>query len=176
MSKKKYVWIRSVGDVRAEVFGRTMEMIAKSKKSELDGVRPDEVVAVARDPGNPLHKAFEWDNKVAGEKYRVGQAANMIRSIRIYNLDSPDTKKVAFVSVKNDEGKASFIPRTVADAHEETRDQMLRDARGGLRGWLRRYADLNGGAEGIVAIVRSALDQFEALLAEEQKPAEEVAA
>jgi len=41
------------------------------------------VVAEARDPEHPLHSRFEWDDSVAGERYREVQARELIRSQRI---------------------------------------------------------------------------------------------
>lgn len=38
------------------------------------------VVEEATPPGSPLHPAFEWDDKVAGHRYRLGQAADLIRA------------------------------------------------------------------------------------------------
>jgi hypothetical protein len=51
---------------------------------------PVMVVDVARDPQHPLHPRFEWDDTVAGEKYRVHQARQLIRSVRIRVIDEDD--------------------------------------------------------------------------------------
>lgn len=47
---------------------------------KLDG---ELVVAEAANPQHPLHGRFEWDDSVAGHKYRVIQAERMIRAIKI---------------------------------------------------------------------------------------------
>lgn len=44
---------------------------------------PQVVVDEARPKGAPLHDRFEWNDKVAGEKYRLVQAQQIIRSVRI---------------------------------------------------------------------------------------------
>ena len=44
---------------------------------------PEIVVDEARPKGAPLHDRFEWDNKIAGEKYRLVQARDLIRSVQI---------------------------------------------------------------------------------------------
>lgn len=51
---------------------------------------PIMVVDVARDPAHPLHTRFEWDDSVAGEKYRRHQARQLIRSVRIRVIDEDD--------------------------------------------------------------------------------------
>lgn len=49
---------------------------------------PQIVVEEARPKTAPLHGHFEWNNDVAGEKYRLVQAAELIRSVRISFSDN----------------------------------------------------------------------------------------
>ena len=42
------------------------------------------LVDVSRPEDAPLHDEFEWDDSVAAEKYREGQARNVIHSLRIF--------------------------------------------------------------------------------------------
>ncbi len=51
---------------------------------------PALLVDVARAPGHPLHPRFEWDDTVAGEKFRRHQARQLIRSVRIRVIDEDD--------------------------------------------------------------------------------------
>lgn len=44
---------------------------------------PQAVVDAARCRSHPLHSCFEWDDKIAGEKYRLEQARALIRSVRV---------------------------------------------------------------------------------------------
>lgn len=46
-------------------------------------VKPEWLVKAARDEDHPAHNEFEWDDSIAGEQYRLGQAAALIRRIRI---------------------------------------------------------------------------------------------
>ncbi|MEE8568074.1 MAG: hypothetical protein V3S81_05645 [Anaerolineales bacterium] len=41
------------------------------------------VVEDARDPKSPLHSFFEWDDKKAAHQYRINQARDIIRNVRI---------------------------------------------------------------------------------------------
>jgi hypothetical protein len=56
-------------------------------------IYPHEVVAAARDPNSPLHAFFEWDNDVAASRWRLQQAALLIRRVKhtIFALDIPIT-------------------------------------------------------------------------------------
>lgn len=69
---------------------------------------PAIVVDVARDPAHPLHSKFEWDDKIAGEKYRMEQARDLIRTVKIRHAraDEPDLSVRAFHAVRDGEGHA----------------------------------------------------------------------
>ena len=54
---------------------------------EAGELTPQLVVDKARPEGAPLHDRFEWDNEVAGEKYRLVQAQQIIRSVKISFTD-----------------------------------------------------------------------------------------
>lgn len=51
---------------------------------------PDDVLSEAEDESNPLHPAFEWDDAVAGKKYRRRQAQDLIYSIRVVKEDQKE--------------------------------------------------------------------------------------
>jgi hypothetical protein len=73
---------------------------------------PAVVVDKARDESHPLHSRFEWDDSVAGEKYRRQQAGDLIRSVEWEYAQEPDgtPKKVrAFHSVNRVDGP-SYVP------------------------------------------------------------------
>lgn len=43
----------------------------------------ERVVEVARDPANPLHSRFEWDDSKCGIRFRIEQARQLVRELRI---------------------------------------------------------------------------------------------
>lgn len=53
---------------------------------------PALVLDEARDPQSPLHSRFEWDDTVAGEKWRQHQAHELIVSVRV-TYSMPDGEK-----------------------------------------------------------------------------------
>lgn len=55
-------------------------VVALEKKGRLT---PRAVVEAARDPNSPMHACFEWDDSVAGDKWRIEQARRLIRTVRI---------------------------------------------------------------------------------------------
>jgi len=48
-----------------------------------DKLTATEVVNTAKDENNPLHSCFEWDDTVAGEKYREQQARQLINQFTV---------------------------------------------------------------------------------------------
>lgn len=42
-------------------------------------ITPEEVLEKARDESTELHKCFEWDDSIAAEKYRLGQARKILQ-------------------------------------------------------------------------------------------------
>lgn len=48
---------------------------------------PQAVLDEARSRRHPLHGRFEWNDTEAAEKYRLAQARNLIRSVRVSYVD-----------------------------------------------------------------------------------------
>jgi len=45
---------------------------------------PSAVVDEARPEDSPLHAAFEWDDSIAAEKYRLEQARRLLRQVGLF--------------------------------------------------------------------------------------------
>jgi hypothetical protein len=110
------------------------------------GATPEEVLEAARKRASPLHQYFEWDDRKAAEKYRVDQAAYMLRSIEIKletkeRGETAETWARAFHCVRPDPQKEekTFIPITVAQSKPELLEQIIQRAESELIGWTRRY-------------------------------------
>lgn len=69
---------------------------------------PAIVVDVARPADHPLHDRFVWDDAIAGERYRLDQARDLIQSIRITRAraDSTHATARAYLSVRDGDGFA----------------------------------------------------------------------
>jgi hypothetical protein len=106
------------------------------------------IVAAARPQEHPLHSRFEWDADVAAEKYRLQQARNLVRVVRLQYINKrgePDTMRV-FHSVpqpRSGTGR-SYEPLDVIQADQimtqTLRRQMEVDWRALLRRW-RQFSD-----------------------------------
>lgn len=102
---------------------------------------PRLVVDTARPKSHPLHSHFEWDDSIAGEKYREHQASELIRSVRISYKNGNDTEQEIryFVSIKESEGYA-YHPAEVVAADEKLTAIVLREME---REWKQLHARYN---------------------------------
>jgi hypothetical protein len=71
------------------------------------------VLDEARDPAHPLHGRFTWDDSVAAERYRLSQARELIRTVKVVykpaTARSAEKSMRAYHSVPDGEGR-SFRP------------------------------------------------------------------
>lgn len=138
----------------AELVGKAFEAI-----EQRDGnITPARVVDEARPENAPLHPAFEWDDTVAAETYRMEQAKYLIRMLVVTDVHPEQTEPVrGLVSViikPADEeedagewkwpgaGKQCYVSTARALQDDVWRRQVLRQALWELSCWERRYQHL----------------------------------
>jgi hypothetical protein len=75
-----------------------MTAVLDDLHAEHDGLTPQTVVSAATNPTSPLHNYFQWDDGKAADSYRLWQARQLIKSIKI---ERPDGKQMPkYLSVK----------------------------------------------------------------------------
>lgn len=121
-----------------------LKMIAKRDGGLL---RPKAVVDEARDAASPLHPAFEWNDAIAGEKYRLEQAQRLIRSFKIVQNDGEKKfERPVFVGLSVDRiSDSGDNPYRLTDDLQKYPDLLAiaeRDALEQLRGMKERYGHL----------------------------------
>lgn len=78
--------------------------LLKLQKQNGGILNPKIVIDSARDKKSPLHDYFVWDNAKASEKYRLIQAEELIRRVRV-EIITPEQKTVLvrqFISLPRD--------------------------------------------------------------------------
>jgi hypothetical protein len=121
--------------------------------SEFGRLTPELLVDVARDEGHPLHGRFEWDDSIAGERWRRHQAHELIQSVRVVwapATESSGPKTVrAFHAVRSEDG---HVYKPVEDVVQDdfTRQLVLADMEREWKQLLRRYEQF----EEFLAMVR----------------------
>lgn len=110
---------------------------------------PAGLVDDARGDAHPLHTRFEWDNAVAGDRYREVQAAQIIRSVKITYSETPEGEKSvrAFLSVKRDPdddlgAQSSYEPTEKVLTSDFQRELVLREFEREWRTFRARYSHL----------------------------------
>ena len=89
----------------------------------------DIVLADAIDDESPLHVEFEWDDAIAGPKWREQQARYLLRSVTVIFDDMPDMTPVrAFVHIED-----FYTSSEVAMSDEDMRAYVLRQIKAELQ-------------------------------------------
>lgn len=84
------------------------------------------VVEAAAPVSHPLHNRFEWDDSVAGHKYRLVQATDLIRSVEVnFVVDETPIRVREWHAVRRD---STYEPIGDVIEDEFTTQLMLRQA------------------------------------------------
>lgn len=143
----------------ATILGRQFEELAK-----FGPVTPEETLDAARPVDAPTHRFYEWNNKVAGELYRLDQTRYYLRSVEIV-IDTTDTEE-------EQESVRAFHVVTVAETekrgylHIDTirnesalLAQVVETARRELVSWERRYHQYDS-IKPLLTLVGQAIQQL----------------
>jgi hypothetical protein len=132
---------------------QSLETLANQNGGELT---PAAVVDYARPKSSPIHDRFTWNDKVAGEKFRILEAAMLIRSVRI-SFEQDDGAKSApmraWVNIreKYDE-PGTYMPIQRALSSTETSDLILTQAKREADSFRQKYASLAAARKVVEAI------------------------
>lgn len=121
----------------AQQIGESLESVVEKRGS----LTPENVVKEATDEQHILHPVFEWDNEKAAHKYRCQQARAVVQCV--YVQIQPEAPVVrAFVSVTPEESSKQYLSIGVALENQDTKDQVLSNARRELNFFHKKYSDL----------------------------------
>lgn len=138
-TSRAYQWTIDIYGVDANEAGKVMEGLEKTvgltKKSLVDASRPEDA---------PLHKAFEWNDSIAGEKYREIQAGKMITNLKVVTKVDETKKTRGFVSLEYGVGKPGVFESTEKVLSvTEKKDRLLTLAIRDLQAFRRKYISLS---------------------------------
>jgi hypothetical protein len=156
-SGKRFAWRDgSRFKVTAQIAGDELDRIARENNTPVPHVAAQVLVDESRPEAAPLHPEFTWDDQIAAEAYRVNEARNIIRSIRVVeNEENGVSAAPNWVSVKlSDTNESAYVETVTAWSEEAMRKQVLADAIGQLRGLKARYKHLSELGEVFEAIDR----------------------
>lgn len=81
-------------------------------REDYGALTPENVVRAAEHPDHPLHNRFTWDNTEAAARWRLHEAANLIRSV-----------KVRFVRPSGESGRVRAFTRDPSAEHPSVYDE-----------------------------------------------------
>ena len=118
---------------------------------------PQIVVDAARPVEHPLHERFEWNDKLAGEAYRLDQARRLIRSVRVTYREADEKEAArtvrAYHSVRDEDG-TSYRPLEEVQESPLLTKLLLQDMEREWKQLMRRY----GHFEEFLQLIRADLE------------------
>lgn len=88
-------------------------------------IAPDDVLAAAEPADSPIHDWFTWDDSVAGHRYRLGEAREIIKRVRVNYIQSePKVREIRVAEYIHDpdlpQGQQGYIRAGLLRTREES--------------------------------------------------------
>ena len=133
-----YKWKSSarLGAHDPQVIGERIEVL---RKEHSGGITAQDLVDDGKRKRSPFYPLFEWDDTVAGAKYRLEQARHVLRVIQIVKPNAPTIRAFHVVDVK---GRRAYTSIQRVMSVKALRQQVLQRAYDELQDWHKRYQDL----------------------------------
>lgn len=135
-----------------KVSARVAGQVCRNLSETAGGLTPKRLVDISRSKDSPLHNEFEWDDSIAGEKYREEQARQLIKNIVIVQSNSETERCVKLERKEKEEEEArdrGFVPTgennsryitlTTALTNEKWRENLLKQARKDSEAFINKY-------------------------------------
>lgn len=139
--QKKYEWSGFAYNVPAQVVGEHVEALEKR-----DGdVTRESFLESARDEGSVVHNLFEWNDSIAGERWRLHQAGKILTNLKVnivYEEKEP-VKVKAFLNAVPGSSKGRFFNVQAALSRVDTRAGVLQRAKEELQAFTDKYRTLS---------------------------------
>ena len=130
----------SIGVVFGPSDGTSLRDVLLGIRSKRGQLSEEIVVEEASDPKHPLHHRFEWNDAVAGHKYRLEQAGRLLRVTYKVSLGDGSADLRAFVVPRRADGVSGvYEPLEEVVADPMSREIMLREMRRDWQNFKRRY-------------------------------------
>ena len=103
-----------------------------------------QVVEKAKNEQSEMHNLFEWDDTIAGQKYREAQAGTMIRCLVIAKKEDQEEKPTN-IRIFHNTGKRdnAYTPITRFIRNQDEYAELLERAYEELRAFKKKYSSLS---------------------------------
>lgn len=128
-------------DIQAQKYGDFMETL----EDDEGRITPGVLVAQSKDMKAPTHDFFEWNNRKAGNGYRLQQARHLLNHIiRVVVTMRGEEPVPAFINLRYQEPEEAeevqvYVSSERVVASEELRKQVVAKALREAQSWRRRY-------------------------------------
>ena len=121
------------------------QKVAEEIVSIGESASPKEILEKARDEKTELHKAFEWDDTIAAEKYRLDQARHVVQCLVIVRHERPemDAKKGEIRYFFKPDEQTGYRRTELIVKHEDEYAALLSQANRELKAFRVKYSTLN---------------------------------
>ena len=155
----RYAWKPGLGygAETAQMVGIVLEQMQMTNTP----ITPENLLNMARDPDNPLHPLFEWDNDVAAEKYRLHQARQIVSHIVFKEqVGEQEVERKMYFSlthaVREEEPERQYVSVRKVEQDEHLRNQVEEQAMRELRSFADKYRHFNFSRIGsIITLIES---------------------
>lgn len=143
--------VKGIYKVDAQIAGEICEELQNSPQ----GLTPETLLEASSDKSSPLHNEFEWQDDVAAQKYRLQQAADLIRCITVVvdGGEMVSENPRAFVCTPG--RKSAYVSLKNAISNDVWREHLLKQAKEELRWFQGKYRQLEE-----LAGVNAEIDKF----------------
>ena len=128
-------------DEKAQTYG---EFLWKMREENGDVLTPIQIVDKAKPKASPIHECFEWNDEIAGDKYRLWQARYLIGRIEIIVVSDGEEDQIrAFhnISVQDgEEHERGYVTLKDIRENEDYLEIVLAGALDEIKSWQRRYS------------------------------------
>lgn len=103
-------------------------------------VTPEQLVEAAKDKKSELHKCFDWDNRVAAEKWRKHQARQIMCFLVIRNEDEDGNQQAPVVRYMYKTDTGGYKPSKMIFKQDDEYQKLLQRVDGELHAIKQKYA------------------------------------
>jgi len=104
-----------------------------------NSITPEEVIEIAKNKKSELHKCFEWDDKIAGQKFRLQQARQVLNNL----VFIPVKKEEQPVRIFSYTPETGYKPTIQMVVNMDEYQSLLAQAKRELLAFERKYSTLS---------------------------------
>lgn len=124
------------------IFKADPSKVADEVSSMGEAVSPKDLVSYARDESSELHKCFEWDDTVAGEKYRELQAKKVLQHLVVIPRVEEQEAKSYRLFVNTGDNSGVYKPMELVMKKPDEYASLLEMAKRELQNFKNKYSML----------------------------------